>query len=259
VISPVPSEDVPEDLVQPPPGGRARPGKHWLASTVTAAALACCLAVAVTAAATVHTELYRKPTAAELTRAAATAVGRRWQAWPAGRVFPATLPYTAALDVAEHAARVGIDPATGCAAAVDSPVAPVLRRYGCRGVLRASYLDEREAVVFTIGVVAFATARSAAAARARIRPGRAAGLRAFASPRTASASFSDRARQAATVTQAGPYLVLTTAGYADGRPAAKTGERRPDVFAPASQLAQAIAAPLAAPAVPRCGAPGWTC
>jgi len=218
-----------------------------------------CLAAAVTAAAALHAELARKPTAAELSRAAAVATTQRWQAWPTGKIFPARLPYTADLNVPEHATRVGIDPVTGCAGAVDGVLASVLLRHGCRGVLRASYIDEREGVVFTVGVVAFPNAGAASAARAQIRPAPIPGLRAFAAAGTAYALFSDRARQAGTVTGAGPYLVLTTAGYADGRPAATTGESRPAVFAPAGELAQAILAPLAAPAFPRCGAPGWTC
>jgi hypothetical protein len=227
--------------------------------TMTAVLAAGCLAVAVAAATAVHAELVRKPTAAEVSRAAATAVARRWQAWPTGMIFPASLPYKTSLDAPEHASRVGIDPASGCAAAVDAVIAAVLRRHGCRGVLRASYLDEREGVVFTVGVVAFPGDRAAAAARSQLHATATSGLRALAIPKTASAWFSDRARQAATVALSGPYIVLTTAGYSDGRPAAATREQRPTAFAPASQLAGLVLARLAAPALPRCGAPGWTC
>jgi len=226
---------------------------------MTAVLAAGCLAVTAVAVMAVHGELVRKPTAAELSRAAATAVARRWQAWPAGKIFPASLPYVTNLEVPEHASRVGIDPANGCAAAVDATVAAVLRRYGCLGVLRANYLDQREGVVFTVGVVAFPGDRAAAAARSQLRAASTSGLRALAIPKTASAWFSDRARQAATMALSGPYIVLTTAGYSDGRPAAATGERRPAAFAPASQLAGLVLVRLAAPALPRCGEPGWTC
>jgi hypothetical protein len=244
---------------QPATGGQLPRRRRWLAMTATAAVAIACLVAAVAAVSAVHAELVRRPTAAELSRAGASATARRWQVIPAGKIFPARLPYTADLNVPEHATRVSIDPGTGCAGALDSAVASVLIRHGCRGVLRASYLDEREGVVFTVGVVALPNAAAALAARARIRPDPVSGLRAFATPHTASASFSDLARQAETVTSGGPYMVLTTAGYADGRRAAATGESRPAVFAPASQLARAILAPLAAPAFPRCGAPGWTC
>lgn len=218
-----------------------------------------CLVAALAAAATARTELVRKPTAAELSRAGATAVARRWLAWPVGQIFPATLHYVDDLEVAESAARVGIDPRTGCAAAVDADLAPVLRRYGCRGALRASYLDQRQALVFTIGVVAFGDPHAAAAAQSLIGKDPASGLHALPITRTAAAWFTDSARQAATRVADGPYLVLITAGYADGRPAAHTGQRRPEIFAPELQLAQAVLTPLAAPAFPRCGVRGWTC
>jgi len=226
---------------------------------ITAVAALAGLVAAVVGGTKVHRELVRKPTAAELSRAAAAAVAGRWEVWPVGRIFPATLPFTADLEVSERATRVGIDRPAGCGTAVDRRLRPVLSKHGCRGVLRATYLDQRQAVVFTVGVVAFPSERDAAAARAQIRPHSRSGLKALAIPKSASAWFSDSARQAATLTVRGPYLVLTTAGYADGRPAALTGQRRPAVFAPAKQLARDILTPLTAPAVPRCGAPGWTC
>jgi hypothetical protein len=236
-----------------------RPRRRWLLITVAAGVAVACLAVVVTAAGALHRELTRKPTAAELSRAASTAVARRWQAWPAGKIFPASLPYTTSLQVLEHARRVGIDPVSSCAAGVDSAIAPVLRRHGCRAVLRASYLDQRQGVVFTIGVVAFPADSAAAAARSQLHASRTSGLRAYAIPKTAVAWFTNRARQAATVAVGGPYVVLTTSGFSDGRSAAATGESRPSVFAPASQLGQLVLSHLDAPAVPRCGTPGWTC
>jgi hypothetical protein len=251
---------MPPHAGQPPVYPRpARPRMRWPLITIAAGVAIACLALVVTAAGAIHRELTRKPTAAELSRAAATAVAGRWQAWPAGKIFPATLPYTTSLQVPEHARRVGIDPVSGCAAGVDAAIASVLRRHGCRGLLRASYLDQRQGVVFTIGVVAFPGESAAAAARAQLDTSRTSGLRAYAIPKTAAAWFTDRARQAATVAAGGPYLVLTTSGFSDGRSAAATGERRPSVFAPASQLAGVVLSHLDAPAVPRCGAPGWTC
>jgi hypothetical protein len=244
----------------PAPGSPHRSKPRSAATAITAAVAAvACLAAAIAAAAAAHAELVRKPTAAERSRAAAVAVARRWQAWPAGQIFPASLRYTADLDVPETATRVGIDPGTGCAGAVDAGVAPVLRSYGCRAVLRASYLDEREGVVYTIGVVAFGSGHAAAAAESLIGTDPGSGLRPLAIPQTASAWFGDAARQSATGAAGGPYVVLVTAGYADGRPAAQTGEQRPAVFAPAAQLAREVLDPLAAPAFPRCGDPGWTC
>ena len=67
------------------------------------------------------------------------------------------------------------------------------------------------------------------------------------------------ARQAWAVRQAGPYVLVTVAGYTDGRSAAATGERRLSVFAPAGQLAQDILTPLARPAKVDCASRAWAC
>jgi type VII secretion-associated serine protease mycosin len=87
----------------------------------------------------------------------------------------------------------------------------------------------------------------------------AAGLRALAMPGTPAALFGDAARQLAVAQQAGPYVVLAVAGYADGRPASADGERRDVVFDPATQLVTAVAAPLAKPVAVRCGGTEWSC
>jgi hypothetical protein len=49
------------------------------------------------------------------------------------------------------------------------------------------------------------------------------------------------------------------AGYADGRPASATGEHRPSVFAPASQLAGELLAPLSRPVTVDCASREWEC
>ena len=55
-------------------------------------------------------------------------------------------------------------------------------------------------------------------------------------------------------------MLLTVAGYADGRPAAATGEFNQTAFAAAGQLADAILAPLNRPAVVDCAATRqWSC
>jgi hypothetical protein len=221
----------------------------------------CCLAVAIVAAAAARAELVRKPTPAELSAAAAVAVGGRWRSWPAGRVFPAVLGYATPLLTQESARRVGIAPQTACPAGLDAAVRGLAARDGCRAVVRATYVDQLQGVVYTIGVVAFASPRAAAGFERglpRGRPG-VTGLRALAFPGTASAAFSDAARQASTARSQGPYVLLTTAGYADGRPAGATLERRGSVFAPAAQLAAEIMAPLTAPAQVDCRSPLWSC
>ena len=74
-----------------------------------------------------------------------------------------------------------------------------------------------------------------------------------------SARFTGAARQAATTHWDGPYVVLTVAGYADGRLARVTGQYDAPVFDAASQLATEIMTPLARPAVVNCASRQWAC
>ena len=53
--------------------------------------------------------------------------------------------------------------------------------------------------------------------------------------------------------------MLTVAGYADGRPAAATGEFNAAAFSAAQQLARQILAPLNQPAVVNCARRQWSC
>jgi hypothetical protein len=89
--------------------------------------------------------------------------------------------------------------------------------------------------------------------------GPAGGVRALAIPQSVAGLFTDRARQLVTGWQEGPYAVLATAGYADGRPAGAGLEERPSVFRPAGQLAADVLAPLTVPVPVRCQSPMWQC
>jgi hypothetical protein len=229
--------------------------------TACVLAAAACLAVAIAAGGTAYAMLTRKPTSAELSAAAAAGAASRWQRSPAGEIFPAGLGYTTDLLTQETARRIGISPAYGCAGAVDAAVAGLVRRDGCRAALRATYLDQLQGVVYTLGVLAFPGPREAAAFLSRYHAGRypLGGLRALAIPGTAAARFGDAARQAASAQQAGPYVVLTVAGYADGRPGSAAGGRRPSVFTPATQLAAEVGAPLSQPMTVNCAGGEWSC
>ena len=240
------------------PAGRRR---HWAVTLAVGIAAIILLVAAVGAADRAHAELTRKPTAAELSAAAAFGEASRWQRRPAGQIFPAGLPYRTDLRNGETARRAGIAPGYGCAAAVDAALGALTRRYGCRAALRASYLDQPGGVVYTLGVLAFAGPPAAAGFFSHYSAGRSPvrGLHALALPGTPAAAFADAARQAASASLYGPYVVLTVAGYADGRPAAATGERRPSAFAPATQLATEIGTPLAQPETVRCATRQWSC
>lgn len=204
--------------------------------------------------------LIRKPTAAQLSAAAAAAVARRWRAWPAGRIFPATLRYSSDLLTTETATRLGISRQAGCASAVDASLTPLARHDHCLAGLRATYLDQLQGIVYTVGVLAFPDTRLAHVFATRL-PGTAgaASLRPLALQGTVSARFGTAARQAGTARQAGPFIVLTASGYADGEPTGAGQQRRPAIFAPAGQLAAEIIGPLTRPATVHCGSPEWSC
>lgn len=246
---------------EPEPTAR-RPGRGslwWLlAVTITAA---CCLVAAIVTGTIAHARLTSRPTSAELSAAAAMAVADRWRTWPAGRIFPARLGYTtASLATQETASRVGISPSAGCRAGIDATLDRLASRYGCRGVVRATYVDELQGVVFTIGVLAFGSAGRAGGFVLALPEGGVSGVQAAAFAGTAGAAFTDAARQAFTSAHQGPYAVLTTSGYADGRPAAATGESNSSVFAPASQLAAEVIGPLTVPVQVNCDDHAeWSC
>lgn len=253
-------------LPDSPPTPGQQPQPRWReprrAGLVVIAAV-CCLTAAIVAGTLADASLTRPPTRAEQSAAAATAIADRWRTWPAGRIFPADLGYTTSLRTQETASRAGISPAARCSARIDAALGRLARRDACQAAIAATYVDELQGVVFTIGVLAFGSTQLAARF-SRGMPASAgrpvAGIRAQAFPGTASAAFSDPARQSSTVTQHGPYVILTASGYADGRPAAVTGERDNAVFAPAAQLASEIAGPLTAPAAVDCADQArWSC
>jgi len=288
-----------EQVPVPRPGFGGRLGRRVAVAGMGVVA-AGGLAVAVIAAGQARAELDRGPTAAERSAAAATALALRWRTWPAGRIFPARLPYG---PPGQTALRVGISPLTGCAAGLDPVAGAAAARRGCQAVLRATYTDPLQGIVWTVGVVAFREPGDAASflrTLAGSRPlasrpqegqpqagqpqagavrhgylrtlpplrtpvgtlvirGPAGGVRALAIPQSAAGLFTDQARQLVTGWQQGPYAVLATAGYADGRPARAGLEQRPSIFRPAGQLATDVLAPLAVPVSVRCQSPQWQC
>jgi hypothetical protein len=228
-----------------------------IASVLT---VVCLVALAVSVV-VLTSELTRPPTVAERNRAATAEVARRWEAWPAGKVFPDAVPYTLSVGGKESARRVGIDRETGCENAVDASLRTTLRTHGCRAVIRATYLDQLQGLAVTVGVVVFPDAAKAAAAmgglpsEAKPSPG----LRALPLPRSVASRFDDTARQEAAIKHRGPYLVMATIGYADGRPAVKIKQKQGYLKVVVPQLAESILGSLAAPARPDCSSSAWSC
>jgi hypothetical protein len=166
-----------------------------------------------------HAELTRPATAAEAAAAGRTEIATRWQRLPAGQLFPASISYLSPGQQRTAALRVGIAPATSCAAALDPAAAAIFRAHGCRTILRATYTDASGAVAVTVGI---AVMRSTAAAQSAvsdltIQPGHA-GVRAVSFAGTRVAGYGDAQRgwfHAATGN--GPYAFFYAAGFADGR------------------------------------------
>jgi len=254
----VASEDSPDLPTEPvPPDLRRGRGRLVLLSM----AAIVCLLVAAAAGTAAHVNLVRKPTTAQREAAAAAAMADRWRSWPAGRIFPATLSYSTTLLTTETASRVGIAPQTSCTNAIDPALARLVARDHCRAILRATYVDQLQGVLYTIGVLAFPSTRDAGAFAAGLPVGSGPhmALRAFAQPDTASSQFTSSARQTSTASHDGPFVVLTVAGYADGQPAGASQQARPSAFAPASQLAGEVIGPLTQPVIVNCASRAWSC
>ncbi|WP_165978620.1 hypothetical protein, partial [Actinomadura darangshiensis] len=264
----------PRPMGAPPPAGPPQPpvvlgltGRQWM---VVALVVGCCYLVSTGISLTgAWATLNRDPTNAELQQAANKEVAGRWQAWPARRIFPQRIAYRPTGDHTEYASRAGIVPDTGCAQAVDREVATTLGKHGCRAVLRATYVDQLQGVVVTVGVAVFADPWKADRAYKEL-PGAQNGsdgtgtvspaLHAAAFAGTASARFTDEARQDRTIDRGGPYVVLTTSGQTDGRPASAIKKTRPgEPFALAPQLGHAVARTLSAKSLPDCDRPEWRC
>lgn len=249
-----------------PPTVLGLTGRQWM---ITALVVGCCYLVATGVSFFgTWTTLRRAPTNAELQIAAEKEVARRWEAWPARRVFPDRLGYRPTGNHTEYASRTGIVPDAGCVQGVDEEIATTIARHGCLAVLRATYVDQLQGVVVTVGVVAFPDPSKADRAyrelpgsqgpdgTGSVRPA----LHAAAFPGTASARFTDAARQDRTIDRGGPYVVLTTSGQADGRPASAIKKGRPgEPFAVSPQIAHTIARTLSVRPLPDCDLPEWQC
>jgi hypothetical protein len=207
-------------------------------------------------------------------------MGNRWRQLSAGQIFPSTVSYTppAAIDdlgsgLSLTARRIGIARQASCSSAsspvaTDSAAATVLARGGCQAVLRATYTDDTDSYVVTVGVAVFPSTAKAASARQQLDSstlslgkGRAPGVSTVPFTRTPAASFTDARRQIASNVAEGPYLVMYAIGYADSRPLVPVSADSytdAEMTSLGSGVAEEIASVLgSAPAAPHCpGAPG---
>ncbi|GAA4208450.1 hypothetical protein [Microbispora amethystogenes] len=198
----------------------------------------------------------RPLTDAERARYVAQDVARRWQAWPAGMVFPEELPYTGLGRTQQYARRVGIAPEAACGSVVDAPVAPVLGEHGCRTLLRATYVDQTATFAVTVGVAVMPSEDARTDAAADLPVDDRVGVRPVSFPGTVTDSFGAAQRQRTGWVGAGPYIVFLTVGYTDGRTRASVpleeqvnSEMWPLAQTLAGRIARALGEP---PDVPRC-------
>ena len=207
-------------------------------------------------------------------------IASRWQQLPAGQIFPASVPYQLSATVLQdatplnlNALRIGIAPQSGCGAGVTtSAAAAVLRRDGCKAVLRATYVDSTWSYVMTVGVAVLPSHTAAAKASQSLAQPRLtaadnaetgrvpAGIQVIRYRGTAAAMF-DYSRQISASFAKGPYLVMYAVGYADSRPRVPVASDRyseQEMTSLAQGVAQSVASTLAAqPASPHCpGSPG---
>jgi hypothetical protein len=249
-----------------PPAG---PGR--LRSGLTVAALVLGLAgLAASAAGIAVQVLPRRFSAAQQEQIMAWESARRWRASPVAKIFPPTVAYqlpsyalSGSAGLPLQARRVGIARQAACRTGADPAAAAVLRRHGCAAMLRATYIDGTGSLVVTVGVAVMpGTAATVAAIRALpARHGLRSGVRPLAFGRTLTAGFGAAQRQFSYAVAAGPYLILSVAGYADGRPRVQVSTdayAQDEMSSLANGVADTISAPLGAlPSPPHCpGAPG---
>lgn len=204
-------------------------------------------------------------------------LARRWRVTPRTEIFPLLIRYrlsggqlgSGALTLT--ARRLEIAQQASCAGAAGPGVGllRMLDRSGCEALLRATYADASSSLVLTVGVAvlrngsgATTTARYLTHGTSGERGGIA--VQPILSPvpvsGTPASEFGTRQRQLSWVVSAGPYLVVATVGYADGRPRVPVvtdSYAYVEMTSLADGVAAAIANPLGAPPpVPHCpGAP----
>jgi hypothetical protein len=208
--------------------------------------------------------LPRHFTAAQQQELSTWQVGGRWRAYPAGQVFPPSvsyqLPDTVVIENPPlwlYAQRVAILPQASCAPTV-TVASGALRRAGCEAVLRATYEDQTKSFVMTVGVAVLPSAGAAASVAHTVSA--ALSQQQYGAALAAWRPY-DYSRQLSSVLTAGPYLVMYSAGYADGRPPVQLGHdsyAEAEISSMAGGVAQQVASLLGSPPPPaRCpGSPG---
>jgi hypothetical protein len=167
--------------------------------------------------------------------------------------------------LALHAERVGIAKQTSCRNAIGPAAGALLTKQGCLAVLRATYQDTTQTFAVTVGVAVMPVSSASSAVKASKALKHGAGpqpwLRAVSFRHTATAHFADPGNKVGWSSAKGPYLVLATVGYADGRPWLRKGNdtyTKAEMHSLAAGVIESVSSRLGAPPpVPHCpGSPG---
>ncbi len=250
-----------------PPG----PGRSgWRRGLTVMALLVGTAGLAASAAGVSAQLLPRKFTAVQQQQILAWETAQRWRTMRADKIFPATVTYQLPGNALEASAqlpltayRVGIARQATCKAAADPAAATVLSANRCAAVLRATYADETDSMLVTIGVAVMPGTTAAKSAASELSAGQQLhpGVEAVPFRGTLAGAFGDQQRQLSWAVSAGPYLIMSAVGYADGRPREQVSSdpyASQEMTSLADGVAHAVGEPLGAPPPPpRCpGGPG---
>lgn len=204
---------------------RSRRGRRR--ATAVTALLAGLVGLAVSAVGIAHNLLPRQFTVAQRRQITAWELERRWRSLPAGAIFPNSVSYTVPgadlnsnADLTLQARLLSVSQTTPCAAAATGVAAQLLSKYACEAAMRATYVDSSGALVATLLVAVLPdTAAQHSVVEALTGSGTTSpvlvrSLRVANSP---ASGFGFAQRQLTQAGGAGPYLILSTAGFADGR------------------------------------------
>ncbi|WP_405766157.1 hypothetical protein [Streptomyces sp. NBC_01538] len=183
-------------------------------------------------------------------RTAFTAAGNLWHSVPVDQLFPPTVEGEGAGPGGADRTwvRIAVAPDTGCADAFDPLLRQALAPVGCQRLLRATYTDETQSYVTTVGLL-FTNADAAAmnALNARFSSenlDRRTDLmpRPYAAKNTVAAGFTDAQRASWTISVLtdAPAVVYAVSGWADGR-GVDTPEPADEAMAPGATTALAQA------------------
>ncbi|MCG5219877.1 hypothetical protein [Streptosporangium sp. KLBMP 9127] len=177
-------------------------------------------------------------------------VRERWHTWPARDIFPAAIRGTSPSGAGTRYRLAGVAPEAACERALQPAAARALAPLGCLTTLRATYADSTETFVATAGIAVLsdsaATAPSSVARLLGLRggdriQGRPPSVRPAGFPGGVAEGFGERQYVAgALVAGHDRYVVLTAAGYADGRPYVAGGRADIRLTRLAVELADAL-------------------